>query len=110
MMSSNSLFEQYKKSSTRMPRDPKFLEGMFVIRRTPSGERPYAAGEILKASATLQRFQVFEHDTKKADWVAFAALLDDVILFHSQADMWGAYSCLARTWQEEATATAGSAS
>jgi hypothetical protein len=104
MMSSNSLFDRYKKSSARMPRDSKFLEGMFAIRRTPGGERPFAAGEILKASATVQRFQVLEYDTKKADWVAFAALVDDVILFHSSGEMWACYSCLARTWQEEAKA------
>src|SRR5688572_18236151 len=102
MMTADALFTHYHRSSARMPRDPKFLEGMFVIRRTPSGERPYAAGEILKASDGLKRFQVFDQEAKKTDWVAFAALLDDVILFHSQGEMWGAYSCLARTWQEEA--------
>lgn len=101
-MQPDVLFEQYRKTaSVPMPRDPKFLEGMFVIRRT-HGEPYAAAGLITKASASRQQFQVREYSNdSKVSWIAFAALLDDVILLHSSGDMWGIYTVMARNWQGE---------
>lgn len=101
MMTTDALFAHYHKSSARMPRDPKFLEGMFVIRRLP-GVKHMACGEILKSNPTKQQFLAREFSADGAQtWVAFAALLDDVILFHSRGEMSACYSLLARTWQEE---------
>lgn len=104
-MDINELFEHYRKtSSVPMPRDAKYLEGMFVIRRI-HGERHAAAGLITKASAGRQQFQVREYsEDGKVSWIAFAALFDDVILLHSNGDMWAIYNTLARNWQEEAKA------
>lgn len=105
MMTVDALFAHYLKQSARMPRDPKFLEGMYCIRRIP-GERHMAAGAIVKSSASRQQFQVKEFSNNfKTAWVAYSALLEgDLILFHADQDMWAVYNCLARQWQEDAKA------
>lgn len=108
-MTPELLFEHYRKTaSTPVPRNAKYLEGMFCIRRRRTS--PYAVGgHIQKASDGRQQFMVRDIDADhKTEWVAFAALLDDVILFHSSGDMHAVLNSLARNWQqEEATTKAG---
>ena len=100
-MDSNDLFNHYRKHfSTSIPKDPKFLEGMFVIRRRHADPRA-TCGEITKAAVSRHQIQVRGLcDDKGLEWVAWAALVEDCILFHSSGDMWGAYSTLARNWQQ----------
>jgi len=101
----SELFDFYRKTaSAAIPRDPKFLEGMYAIRRVPN--QPYASyGNILKTCGTRQQFQYRDFTNQlKPCWVAFVALIDDVILLHGDREMFAIYSCLAKTWQAEVRA------
>jgi hypothetical protein len=102
-MDTNEVFEHYRKHfNTPIPRDAKFLEGMYLIRRRQGNPQP-TAGEITKAAASRQQIQVRGlSDDKGLEWVAWAALLDDAILFHSSGDMWACFSALSRNAKAEA--------
>jgi hypothetical protein len=106
-MDTNEVFEHYRKHfNTPIPKDPKFLEGMYLIRRRHANPQP-TAGEITKAAVSRQQVQVRGlSDNKGTEWVAWAALLNDAILFHSSGDMWACFSALSRNAKAAAKAEA----
>ena len=103
-MNAADLFAFYRQHhASPIPKDRKFLEGMYLIRRTHV-DGSIVAGEIIKSAPSLQRFEariLTGENTNKNEWIAYAALEHDVVLLHSNGDMWSCYTALAKNYAAE---------
>ena len=91
-----AFFHSRTHHSVPIPRDARFLQGMFVVRLSQVTGR-VQPGEIVKSAPARNQVQVRSlDDGKTTEWLSWHCLLNECVLLHSSGDLWGIYNTLSR--------------
>ena len=96
-MNLQEAFSHYRTHhSVPIPRDARFLQGMFTLRLSQITGR-VQPGEIIKSAPSRNQVQIRSLDDGKTfEWVSWHSLVSECVLLHSSGDLWACVSALSR--------------